>query len=154
MPTPIRIEIRTEGIPPDPEAVRLALLQAMTTSVNVVRGRAVQNLSGPFLRVQTGAGRASLTAFAEQRGDRTLGVVGTNLFYLAIQHAGAPGPWEIRPGRARALRFTLGGRVVYAARVTHPGLRPRPWLEAALLESEQDVLDEFHFALQQAVARR
>ncbi len=41
-------------------------------------------------------------------------------------------PHVIRPRRARALRFTSGGRVVFASRVNHPGNRPNPFLLRAL----------------------
>lgn len=38
----------------------------------------------------------------------------------------------IRPRRAKALRFTVGGRVVYARVVMHPGTKPNNWLREAL----------------------
>lgn len=41
-------------------------------------------------------------------------------------------PHVIRPVRARALRFTVGGRVVYATIVRHPGTRPNDFLTQAL----------------------
>src|SRR3972149_11737081 len=40
-------------------------------------------------------------------------------------------PHVIRPVRARALRFTVGGRVVYAKIVHHPGTRPNDFLAEA-----------------------
>lgn len=44
-------------------------------------------------------------------------------------------PHIIRPRRARALRFEVGGRVVYAAYVRHPGTRPNDFLLQALHEA-------------------
>lgn len=41
-------------------------------------------------------------------------------------------PHAIRPVRAKALRFTVGGQVVYAKVVMHPGTRPNNWLRDAL----------------------
>lgn len=41
-------------------------------------------------------------------------------------------PHLIRPVRARALRFTVGGRVVYAKLVHHPGTRANNFLAASL----------------------
>ncbi|MFJ1695654.1 hypothetical protein ACIOHC_10965 [Streptomyces sp. NPDC088252] len=43
-------------------------------------------------------------------------------------------PHVIRPRRAQALRFTVGGRVVYAAYARHPGTRPNNFLARALRE--------------------
>jgi len=45
---------------------------------------------------------------------------------------GGTRPHTIRPVRARALRFTVGGRVVYATVVHHPGTRANPFLIEAL----------------------
>jgi hypothetical protein len=44
-------------------------------------------------------------------------------------------PHIIRPRRARALRFEVGGRVVYAAYVQHPGTRANDFLARALREA-------------------
>ena len=41
-------------------------------------------------------------------------------------------PHIIRPVRARALRFMIGGQVVYAKVVMHPGTRPNDFLRQAL----------------------
>ncbi|MFE0545213.1 hypothetical protein [Streptomyces sp. NPDC058891] len=41
-------------------------------------------------------------------------------------------PHVIRPRRARALRFEVGGQVVFAAYARHPGTRPNPFLQRAL----------------------
>jgi hypothetical protein len=41
-------------------------------------------------------------------------------------------PHQIRPVRARALRFTIGGQVVFARLVNHPGTKPNDFLRPAL----------------------
>ncbi|WP_405759431.1 hypothetical protein OG234_13145 [Streptomyces sp. NBC_01420] len=41
-------------------------------------------------------------------------------------------PHVIVPRRAKALRFTVGGDVVFARRVRHPGTRPNDFLGRAL----------------------
>ena len=41
-------------------------------------------------------------------------------------------PHIIRPVRAKALRFTVGGQVVYARVVHHPGTKPNDFLRQAL----------------------
>lgn len=51
--------------------------------------------------------------------------------YSAPVHEGAR-PHVIRPVNARALRFMMGERVVFAMRVNHPGNRPNPYLRNAV----------------------
>ena len=43
-------------------------------------------------------------------------------------------PHIIRPRNAQALRFRIGGRVVYAKVVHHPGTRAKPFLDRAVRE--------------------
>lgn len=41
-------------------------------------------------------------------------------------------PHQIRPRTKKALRFTVGGRVVFARLVNHPGTQPNDFLNKAL----------------------
>lgn len=50
--------------------------------------------------------------------------------YAAPVHEGAR-PHVIRPRNARALRFEINGRVIFARRVNHPGQRAQPFLTNA-----------------------
>jgi hypothetical protein len=45
---------------------------------------------------------------------------------------GGTRPHVIRPVRARALKFTMGGQTVYAKVVMHPGTQPNRFLQEAL----------------------
>lgn len=45
---------------------------------------------------------------------------------------GGTRPHVIRPVRARALKFTVGGATVYAKVVMHPGTQPNRFLQEAL----------------------
>lgn len=56
----------------------------------------------------------------------------SNVAYAEYVHDGTR-PHVIR-ARGRALRFVVGGRVVYARSVQHPGTRARPFLTRALQE--------------------
>ena len=38
----------------------------------------------------------------------------------------------IKPKRCKALKFTSGGKVIYAKKVRHPGTKANPFLEPAL----------------------
>lgn len=59
--------------------------------------------------------------------------VGSNVEYAAYVNDGTR-PHIIRPRNARALRFMVGGQVVYARVVHHPGTRANPFLDRALRE--------------------
>lgn len=56
--------------------------------------------------------------------------------YAAPVHEGAR-PHVIRPRHARALRFEVEGRVVFAQRVRHPGNRPNRFLSQAVERTVQ-----------------
>lgn len=51
--------------------------------------------------------------------------------YLGYELEGTP-PHVIRPRRRKALRFVVGGHVIYARHVNHPGTRANPFLTRAL----------------------
>lgn len=51
-------------------------------------------------------------------------------------------PHVIRPRTAKALRFTVGGQVVFARYVNHPGTRARPFMRnaaATVLANDPDI---------------
>lgn len=97
-------------------------------------GRQVVNRAKVLAPVDTGRLRASI----EGRLNRTWTLrpqftVGSNVEYAQMVHDGTR-PHIIRPRNARALRFVVGGQVVYARVVHHPGTRARPFLDRALRE--------------------
>lgn len=64
-------------------------------------------------------------------GPRTVtGSVHATADYALYVHEGSR-PHLIRPVKAQALRFQVGGRTVFARLVRHPGVRPRPFLRNA-----------------------
>lgn len=64
-------------------------------------------------------------------GPRTVsGSVHALADYAAPVHEGSR-PHLIRPRKAQALRFQIGGRTVFAKLVHHPGSRARPFLRNA-----------------------
>lgn len=66
-------------------------------------------------------------------GPRTVhGSVHATADYALYVHEGTR-PHLIRPKRAKALRFNIGGRTVFARLVRHPGTRARPFLRNAAL---------------------
>lgn len=80
------------------------------------------------LRAAIGPPRYSRTATL-----RAQATIDVNVDYADFVHNGTR-PHVIRPRRADVLRFTVGGQVVYARVVHHPGTRARPFLDRALRE--------------------
>lgn len=96
--------------------------------------RQVMNRAKVLAPVDTGRLRASIRI--ESRRTLTLRsvyTVGSDVEYAPMVHDGT-GPHVIRPRQAQALRFRIGGRIVYAKVVHHPGTRARPFLDQAVRE--------------------
>lgn len=113
--------------------LRRAIRQASRAELREVGPRVV-NRAKILAPVDTGRLRASIKG--ELQGVWTLRprfVVGTNVDYAEMVHDGTR-PHVIRPRNARALRFMVNGRVVYARVVHHPGTRANPFLDRALRE--------------------
>lgn len=84
--------------------------------------------------VDTGRLRASIRIESRRLLSlRSVYTIGSDVSYAAYVHDGTR-PHQIRPRNAKALRFVIGGRVVYARVVNHPGTRARPFLDRALRE--------------------
>jgi hypothetical protein len=82
--------------------------------------------------VDTGRLRASIRIESRRNlAFRSIYTVGSDLSYAVMVHDGTR-PHIIRPKNAQALRFRIGGRIVYAKVVHHPGTRARPFLDDAL----------------------
>lgn len=74
------------------------------------------------IRVERGPGHRDIVA----------GKIGTRTAAYALVHHEDGVPHIIRPRRARALRFVINGRVIFAASVRHPGHRGTKYLTRAL----------------------
>ncbi|SCF98448.1 Bacteriophage HK97-gp10, putative tail-component [Streptomyces sp. MnatMP-M17] len=98
-------------------------------------GRQLLNRARILAPVDTGRLRASLRQeFRRTYTLRPMVTVGSDVEYAPWVNDGT-GPHIIRPRRAQALRFVVGGRVVYAKVVHHPGTHARPFLDQALRET-------------------
>lgn len=58
---------------------------------------------------------------------------GSTVGYGLFHHEGTK-PHVIKPKNAKALKFKIGRRTIYAAIVHHPGTRPNPYLTQFLRE--------------------
>lgn len=77
--------------------------------------------------VRTGNLRKSIHMRQGLRGRVQYVSVGSNLKYAAAHHEGTK-PHEITGSVGRIMRFNVGGTVVYARKVNHPGTKPRKYL--------------------------
>ena len=141
-----------------PSRLQQVQLRAMQQSVMIVLRRAKLNLTGRFLKVQTGRLRSSLTGFIGLKSGEVVGMVGTNVWYGKLHEFG--GTFSVTRRHQARFRRTLGGglafakkrsRVVYESlpvqrtySVTYPS---RPWLRTALAESKADILRTFGRAI-------
>lgn len=96
--------------------------------------RQVVNRAKVLAPVRSGRLRSSIRAEPPRifslRGSVT---VGSDLEYAAMVNDGTR-PHLIRPRTKQVLRFEVGGRVVFAKLVHHPGTRANPFLDRALRE--------------------
>lgn len=96
--------------------------------------RQVMNRAKILAPVDTGRLRASIRIESRRTALlRSRYTIGSDLSYAPMVHDGTR-PHIIRPKRAQALKFKIGGRTVFAKVVHHPGTRPRPFLDKALRE--------------------
>lgn len=96
--------------------------------------RQVMNRAKVLAPVDTGRLRASIRIESRRTlALRSVYTVGSDVDYAAMVHDGTR-PHTIRPKNAQALRFRIGGRIVYAKVVHHPGTRARPFLDRAVRE--------------------
>lgn len=99
--------------------------------------RQVVNRARALAPVRTGRLRGSLRP--ERRslfGLRMRWTVGSDVEYAAAVNDGTR-PYVIRPVRAKALRFMVGGKVVFARVVHRKRTKARPFLDRALREVAQ-----------------
>mgnify|MGYP001221486015 CR=1 FL=1 len=69
-----------------------------------------------------------------QQGDMMY-MIGTSVAYAAVMNDGSD-PYEIFPRNASALRFEIGGQVIFAKRVKHPGIRGTGYIDRSIEQAE------------------
>jgi hypothetical protein len=83
----------------------------------------MQRAARGYVRVRTGGLLSTIrkrTRFSKQVLTGELLAGGGKVKHALIEHDGSV-PHEIRPSRRKALRFVVGGQVVFRRRVWHPG---------------------------------
>jgi hypothetical protein len=163
MPVELSAEVRFNMNLPTSREMQGEVLAAMRKAVNAVLARAKSNLSGRFLKTRSGRGLASLRTKIKSTPTEATGTIGSPLFYLRILHIGFPGGVFTTGDRSQLRRFersqgmTLatinrgkaftfrgpGGQIIRTQSINHPGVTARPWLQAALEESTDEILLAF-----------
>jgi hypothetical protein len=92
--------------------------------------RKIMNRATILCPVDTGFLRAHHQIKIKDLKTQVKGEVTNTAKYAAAVHDGS-GPHIIQARKKRALRFTAGGKVVFARAVRHPGAPGRPWLYQA-----------------------
>ena len=70
-------------------------------------------------------------------------VVGPSVPYAVYVEYGTR-PHEIRPVRAKALRFEVDSKIVFATRVHHPGTKPQSFVRETAEEIQDEIPEIFH----------
>ena len=109
-----------------------------------------QKLSGEVLKVQTGRLRRSIHKKVDASASRVEARVGTNVEYGKTHELGLTIPAHIvEARRAKALRFQMNGKTVFAKRVRIPAVKmpQRSFLRASLDQMEPRIRAELEAAV-------
>ena len=72
-------------------------------------------------------------------------VIGPSVPYAVYVEYGTR-PHEILPVRAKALRFEVDSKIVFATRILHPGTRPQPFVRETAEQIREEAAEVFHDA--------
>ena len=117
---------------PDRAAIQQAGMAIARRTVTDVTRR-VLNRAIILTPVDTGNLRASNQMRVRQQGTKIVGEVINPVTYSGPVHDGSRA-YVVRPRRRKALRFVVGGQVVFAKSARIPARRGRPWLLRAMRE--------------------
>jgi phage gpG-like protein len=136
-----------------PERLRQALADKANTLATELQAKVQQKLAGTVLNARTGALARSIVATIDDASANVSVTIASNgdVKYAAIQEFGGTiPPHEIVPVKAKALAFILGGKQMFAARVSIPTVTipQRSYMRSSLAEMADEIREE----LQEAVA--
>ncbi len=124
-----------------PNAVTVQLLEKIW-SIGIMLQTYIrsQKLSGQVLNVKTGNLRRSINIKVEQSPKQVVGKVFSSgdVKYAGIhEFGGRTGAHEILPRKAEALAFMMGGKMMFAKKVNHPGsvMPERSYMRSSLTEN-------------------
>lgn len=148
-------------VKPDPRLRRAARLatalfnRRFREAMAEAEALAKEKVSGAVLKVRTGTLRSRITHTVERRRTEFVGRLGTNVKYAPPHELGATiPPHTIRPRRSKALRFLVGGQVVFARFANIPAitLPPRPFLRPSVQTAMERLKERIEADLPQLFA--
>lgn len=119
-------------------AVERAVLKLAIKMTGLVKSK----LSGEVLRVRTGRLRRSIHYELDKGNNSVEATVGTNVEYARTHELGLTIPAHIvQAKRGQALRFQMGGKIMYRKRVMIPPVKMprRSFLEASLRQMAPEI---------------
>lgn len=122
-------------------AVALTVQRLAIKMTNLVK----MKLSDNVLRVKTGRLRRSINYSVDYANSKTTAIVGTNVEYAGIHEFGGVIPARIvYPKKKSALKFTVGGKVVFAKRANIPAVKmpQRSFLQSSLAQMTPEIRSE------------
>jgi hypothetical protein len=119
-----RISITVDVSALNAEAARVGRVE-VTDMCRKIKNQAIVNCP-----VDMGFMRGQHFMRVGDEATRIVGEVENQAEYAGAVHNGSKAR-IIRPRKGKFLRFEVGGRVVFARSVRHPGTKGRPWLRSA-----------------------
>src|SRR5574343_128132 len=135
-----------------PAAVRAALDIRVKSLALELQKLVIFKLTGRVLNVRSGALRRSIQQEVDRIGTAIWGKVFSSgdVKYAGIhEFGGHTPPHIIEPKKADAVRFVIGGKVIFAKRVNHPGSKmpERSYLRSSLKQSAPNISRELKEAV-------
>jgi len=151
----IRLSKRLDKVP---RVVRVLTSKLNSLMMQLQSKIVRENLSGQMLRRRTGNLARSVRVERAHVEGRTIeaGIEagGSTAFYGKFYEykraggtGGVPHSWVIMATKARALRFILDGKKVFAQSVRHPRLDARPFMSSAMLDMKPFIKEQLQQAL-------
>jgi hypothetical protein len=73
--------------------------------------------------------------------------------YGRVHEVGGSGPYQIFSVKGRALKFMMGGKERFFARVTHPAALAKPFMGSSLAENEASIRSQLQQTLDEKLGR-
>jgi hypothetical protein len=132
-----------------PTIVNTAMQTQMTQLADYVRSG---KLSGQVLNRRSGALSRSIYGTSSNSSGSVVGKVGSRgVPYANIWENTGSAAHTVEAINAKALRFEIGGSVVFAKRVNIPAQNARPFLRPALNERREAILQALRSAVVQVI---